>query len=305
MPEKRTAFRAVPFFLFILVFGAVAHAETLTVATYNVENYGPADRITEAGFRPDYPKPESEKRALRRVIHGLNADVLALQEMGGSAHLEELRRDLRSEGLDYPHAVLASASDANRHVALLSKRPLIDATTHTDLTFAYLGARETVKRGLLEASVSTATGKITIFVVHLKSRFTDAADDPSSAVRRGAEASAIRDRVLQRFPTLGNTRFLIVGDCNDGKTSKAVAHLQKRGKTEVAELLPAVDSRGEAWTHAYRREESYSRVDHIFAAPGLVAAVKGGAARIYDGDGVRQASDHRPVLVTLDLEKER
>jgi endonuclease/exonuclease/phosphatase family metal-dependent hydrolase len=64
-------------------------------------------------------------------------------------------------------------------------------------------------------------------------------------------------------------------------------------------LLPAADSRGELWTHAFRREESYSRVDHIFVSPALRSAVQNGAARIYDGPGVREASDHRPVVVTL------
>lgn len=73
-------------------------AETLTLATYNVENYGPAKRVTEAGYRKDYPKPEAEKAALRTVLRGINADVLVLQEMGGAVYLEELRRDLKAEG---------------------------------------------------------------------------------------------------------------------------------------------------------------------------------------------------------------
>src|SRR5689334_15007580 len=163
------------------LFLSLAQAETLTIATYNLENYGPADRMTEAGFRKDYPKPEAEKRALRAVIKGLNADVLVLQEMGSRQHLEELRRDLKNDGCDYPFSELASAADEDRHLALLSKRPLKSVTTHTDLQFAYFGAKEPVKRGMLEASVSTASGDITLFAVHLKSRFTDRPDDPLSA----------------------------------------------------------------------------------------------------------------------------
>jgi hypothetical protein len=53
-------------------------AEKLTVATYNIENHGPANRVTEAGYRKDYPKPESEKRALRGVIRALNVDAVVL-----------------------------------------------------------------------------------------------------------------------------------------------------------------------------------------------------------------------------------
>src|SRR5262245_3168459 len=121
--ESMPWFRALRLCVVALSLG-FAQAETLTIATYNLENYGPADRMTEAGFRKDYPKPEIEKRALRTVIRGLGADVLVVQEMGTKPHLDELRRDLKSEGCDYPFAELAFASDADRHLAVLSKRPL-------------------------------------------------------------------------------------------------------------------------------------------------------------------------------------
>jgi endonuclease/exonuclease/phosphatase family metal-dependent hydrolase len=285
----------------LLNLAGVCHlrAETLTVATYNIENYGPADRMTEAGYRKDYPKPEAEKQALRRVIRALNVDVLVLQEMGGQPYLDELRRDLKAEGLDYPHAALATAADADRHVALLSKRPLQAVRTYDTLEFSYFGAKERVKRGLLEATVMTADGEVTLFAVHLKSRFTERPDDPTSAIRRAGEATAIRDAVLKRFPAPAEAGFIVLGDCNDGKTSRALTHLEQRGKTTVAVLLSAADSRGEVWSHYYRREESYSRVDQILVSPALLPAVATGAARIYDGAGVLDASDHRPLIVTL------
>ena len=277
------------------------NADTLVVATYNVENYGPADRVTEAGFRKDYPKPEAEKRALRTVIRGLNADVIVFQEMGDAAYLGELRRDLQSEGVVYAAAVVLDADDADRRVAVLSKRPLKRVVQHTDLSFSYFGAREKVKRGLLEVVLGTDAGEVTLFGLHLKSRFTDRADDPLSAVRRAGEATAVRDRVLQRFPTPGAEKFVMLGDCNDDRASKPLTFLEARGRTVVAELLRATDSRGETWTHYYRKNETYSQVDHVLVSPALKASVVGGTARIYDGEGVRDASDHRPVVVTLEL----
>lgn len=280
----------------------LAGANTLTIATYNVENYGPANRMTAGGFRPDYPKPEAEKQALRAVIRALGVDVLVLQEMGGEPHLAELRRDLKTEGLDYPHAALARAGDADRHVAILARHPLQRVTTVADIDFPYFGGREKVKRGLLEATIATAAGEVTLFGLHLKSRFTERPDDVASLERRVGEATAIRNHVLKRFPVPREAKFLILGDCNDGRRSRALGLIQKRGRLEIARLLPAADSRGEVWTHFYRREESYSRVDHILVSPGLRSHVQGGAARIYDGPGVRDASDHRPVVVVLTLE---
>lgn len=284
-----------------LVLGSALSAGTLKVATYNVENYGPANRMTADGYRKDYPKPEAEKRALREVIRGLNADVLVMQEMGAQPYLEELRRDLRAEGVHYPHAALAAASDADRHLAILSRLPLNAVATHTDLEFTYFGAKENVKRGLLEATVATPAGDVTIFVLHLKSRFTERPDDPLCGLKRAGEAVAIRDRVLRRFPHPSEARFVVLGDCNDGRAGRPAAALQRRGKTEIAVLLPAADSRGEAWTHVYRKDESYTRVDHIFVSPGLKNQVKENSARIFDGTGVREASDHRPVCVVLEF----
>lgn len=280
-------------------------AETLTVATYNVENYTAANRMSEAGYREDYPKPEAEKAALREVIRGLNADVLVLQEMGPQPYLDELQRDLKQAGLDYPHAVLLDGPDADRHVALLSRRELKAVQPHPALEFTYFGAKEKVKRGLLEARIATAAGEVTIFGLHLKSRYTDRPDDPLSAQRRLEEALAIRDEILRRFPEpgQGGVKFLILGDFNDARTSKPLQRLRERGKTIVAEVLPAEDSRGETWTHHYRKEDSYSRVDHILVSAGLRPSVRGGRATIYDGPGSNEASDHRPVVVTLEFGK--
>mgnify|MGYP001603107197 CR=1 FL=1 len=86
-------------------------AGTLTVATYNVENYTSANRMTEAGYRQGYPKPEAEKDALRTVIRGLRADILVLQEMGPRPYLDEFQRDLKRDGCDYPQAILLEGAD--------------------------------------------------------------------------------------------------------------------------------------------------------------------------------------------------
>ena len=78
----------------LLALAAALGAETLTVATFNVENYTLADRMVEGVFRQEYPKPEAEKAAVRRVIRAIRPDVLALQEMGAAPFLEVLQRDL-------------------------------------------------------------------------------------------------------------------------------------------------------------------------------------------------------------------
>lgn len=280
---------------------AWAPAETLRIATYNVENYGTADRVIAAGYRRDYPKPEAAKAALRAVIRAVAVDVLILQEMGGPAYLEELRRDLRAEGLDYAFGLVLDGDDENRHLAVLARQQPIAVTPHADLTFRYRGGEGRLKRGLLELTLATSAGQVTVWGLHLKSRFTDHPDDPMSAKRRAGEATAIRDLILARNPDPTAARFVILGDFNDGRTSQAVRFMGKRGKTTIADLLPATDSRGETWTYAYRKEDTYQRVDHILVSAGLRPLVAGGKAEICDVPETMGASDHRPVVVTLQL----
>lgn len=299
-PARRSG-RTWTLLLIIVLLGQPA-AEALTIATYNVENYTLADRVIEAGYRTAYPKPEREKAALRRVIRDLDADVLALQEVGGEEFLRELQRDLASEGVIYPHATVLLAADEERRLAVLSRRPFSQVQRHVDLTLTYFGEQVPVSRGLLEVRVPASGGEVTLFVVHLKSRYTDRDDDPASARRRAGEAVAVRDRVRERFPDeeAATARFLILGDFNDHPRSRAVAALTRIGETRtLAGLLPAADSRGHAWTHHFKRDDTYSRVDHVLVSPALASAVTGGGARIHDGEAVVEASDHRPIVVRL------
>lgn len=286
--------------LVALLLAVAAHA--LTVATYNVENYLVTDRMADGAYRQAYPKPETEKTALRLAIATIAPDILALQEMGKPPFLAELQGDLKADGHDYPHAIVLEAADEARHVAFLSKVPFKEVREHKAVPAKYLGVSDVVKRGVLEVTVATDRGDLTLFVAHLKSRRTERKEDPEGAEQRLAEAVGFRDLVLRRFPEPDKAMFVLLGDFNDNRTSKPLRALQKRGDTVVGEILRAGDSRGDNWTHAYRREDSYSRIDFIIVSPALKPHVaNGGNARVYDGPGAREASDHRAVFMQLDL----
>lgn len=286
-----------------LLFLAALVAQAITVATYNVENYLITDRLVDGVFRKEYPKPEAEKAAVRQAIKAMAPDLLAVQEMGALPFLEELQRDLKAEGLDYPHLALVQGVDQDRHVAILSKVPFKDVRRHAQVPVSYLDRADFVQRGVLEVTIGTNEGDLTVFVLHLKSRRTVRPDDPESVAQRSAEAEAVRDLVLQRFPDPTQAKFVICGDWNDTRGSRAVRALQKRGDTVVGELLRAADSRGDTWTHLYRREDSYSRIDYLLVSPALRPFVaNNGTARIFDGIEIGAGSDHRPVFMQLALE---
>ena len=113
---------------------------------------------------------------------------------------------------------------------------------------------------------------------------------------------AVRDLVLSRYPDPTKGRFIICGDWNDTRASKPVRALQKRGDKVVGEIVRATDSRGETWTHFYRREDTYSRIDYFLVSATLQPFVAADRATIWDGPGVGEASDHRPVFLQLKLD---
>jgi len=279
----------------------VAAAQALTLATFNVENYTVADRMVDGVYRKAYPKPEKEKAAVAQVIAGIAPDILAVQEMGTQAYLDEFQRELRAAGQDFKFAVVLDAADPDRHVAVLAKFPCKEVKRHGEVATRYLEVSDVVKRGVLEVIFATDEGDLSVFVIHLKSKRTERPDDPESALQRAAEAEAVRDLVLARFPHPAQAKFIICGDWNDTRSTRPVRALQKRGDTELGEILRAADSRGEAWTHYYRKEDSYSRLDYLLVSPALKPFVAGGQAKIWDGAGAGEGSDHRAVYVELKL----
>ncbi len=304
--------------LAVMAATAARAADTLTLATYNVQNYTLENRqLAEGGgFRPDYPKPEAEKAALRAVIRKLDADVIAFQEMGGPAFLEELRRDLASEGVSYPYGEAMLAADEKRGLAVLSRVPLGAVTPHRDLAGVRTAAAastaaatpEPVRRGLLEVEVPwpEGGGVVTLFIVHLKSRLTDDKTDPAADEQRAAEAVAVRDRILQRVPkpveadeggTTNTARYVVIGDFNAVPGSRPLRAVQAKGKREIATWLDAADSRGHRWTHAYATQAVYSRFDHVLVSSALLPAVE--RAWIEDAPETALASDHRPLVLRM------
>jgi endonuclease/exonuclease/phosphatase family metal-dependent hydrolase len=287
-------------------------AQDMTVVTWNVQNYTLTSRRIEEGFRPDYPKPEAEKAALRRALRALAADVVVLQEIGGEAFARELQRDLAAEGLRYDHAEAMLAVDAERGLGVLCRQAPSEVRRHTDLEFMWAGVPTRVRRGLLEVAWAGEAGAPPwrIFVAHLKSRRTEDDADPLAAKLRAAEAVAVRERIIARMAEVAGEptgavpgaravagRFLILGDLNDSPGSRPVEAMGARGKLTIAEWLDAADERGHRWTHAHAAEANYSRLDHAFASCELRPAVQ--RAWIVDSPDTAAASDHRPVVLRL------
>lgn len=275
---------------------------TFRVATFNLENY--LDQPMDT--RP--AKSAASRARIRESLHALGAQVVALQEMGGTNELLELRASLRAEGLDYPYWDHVAGADPHIHVALLSQFPITARRPHTSDSFLLLGRKFRVSRGFLEADLRVnARYSFTLITVHLKSRRP--VPEADEAELREQEALLLRDLIDARLRARPEANLVVLGDLNDTKDSPSVRALIGRGKFALFDTRPAErngdtepaagrhsESRQITWTHHYAKEDSFSRLDYILVSKGMLREWLRAETCVLASPDWGVASDHRPIV---------
>jgi endonuclease/exonuclease/phosphatase family metal-dependent hydrolase len=276
---------------------AAPDAQALRFISHNVENWLAMERNVDGKVLPDAPKPDEEKRALVTLIARHKPDVFGVCEIGSRADLADLRERLKKAGVDLPHLHHHQGSDDVRALGLLSRYPIVPAAAPADTAFRLAGQRQEMLRGILDATVTTPDGRAFRFLgVHLKSKRETSRYD--QAQFRLQEAHRLRDHVEKILTADATARLIVFGDLNDTRRSQAVTAVAGAyGSGRQLLPVPARDSKGQMWTHHWRFEDVYSRIDYIFLTESLRPEADFDNARVLEDPEWRQASDHRPLLV--------
>ncbi len=278
------------------------HAEETNgfrIASYNVENYITMPRRIDGKLRAKAGKPESERDAVVRMVGSIRPDVLGLQEMGEPGQFSDLQRRLRKSGLDFPYSEYLQAADTSRHIALLSRIPIVEHHSQNDLPLRVNGVTLHSPRGILDVTVEPVSGeRIRILCVHLKAKLEVAEYDQADL--RLAESQYLRRYVRDILRTDPSARLVLMGDFNDTKNEKEIWQIM--GKPEWPDsltALPLADDRGEFWTEFWSYADVYSRIDYIMVSKKLETEVDSGQSGIARPSFWSEASDHCPVYLTL------
>lgn len=300
--------RSVVIALALFLCSRFADAETFRVAEYNVENYLAEATDTRSA------KTAEAKAKVRESIRALKPDVLALEEMGSTNALLELRDSLKAEGLNLPYWEHVSGFDTNIHVAILSKFPLAARRPHTDDSFLLSGRRYRVSRGFAEVDVQVNMNySFTLIAAHLKSKRAVAQAD--EAELRLEEAKVLREKIDARLAANPNVNLVVLGDFNDTKDSPSTKAVIGRGKNKLIDTRPAErngdntpspnpawEPRNVTWTHYYGKEDSYSRIDYLLISPGLAREWVTNETYVLTLPNWGVGSDHRPIMATFEAE---
>lgn len=290
-------------FLCVLLFSSGLRAQTFRVAAYNVENY--LEQPTKT--RP-HAKSAEARAKVRESIRAMNPDVIALEEIGDTNALLELRDSLRSEGLNFPFWELVGGFDTNIHVSVLSRLPITARRPHTNEDFLLNGRRFEVSRGFVEADLRVSAGySFTIIAAHLKSRRP--VPDADEADERLGEARILRRLVDQRLTANPDLNLIVLGDFNDTPDSPAIKEILGHGRNRLVDTRPAErngdnappdegrrEPRNVVWTHYYGIADTYSRIDYILLSPAMARAWVPGETYVLSVPNWGVGSDHRPLV---------
>ena len=284
-------------------------ADTIRIATYNVENY--LDQPTESRR---FTKSAAAKAKIRESIEAVNPEVICLEEMGTTNALLELRASLRTDGLFFPYWEQVQGRDTNIHVAALSKFPIIARHPQTNDLFLLSGRRFQVSRGFLDVDIQVRTNFIfTLLGAHLKSqRPVPEADE---AELRLEEAKLLRNHVDALLQADPNAKIVVLGDLNQGPSAPSTKALIGHGKFKLVDTRPAERNgdnlpnpnpryapRNVVWTHYYGAEDSYSRLDYILVSPAMAREWVKHETYIPTIPNWGIGSDHRPIVATFKIE---
>ena len=277
-----------------------AQAGEILFVSYNLENYFTSTRSTDYGMRMEAAKSAKAVSAEVKIISQINPDILGVCEMGGPEDFDDFKARLKSLG--YVDFEYVNGPDPDRHLALLSKFPIIARNSRESIPYELNGVPEKVKRGFLDVTIRVAPGmELRCIGVHLKSKL---ATTQGEALIRRHEAHLLREhiaRILQESPT---TKLMVYGDFNDTKNEPALQEIiGPQGSKQGLKDLWLRDEQGDRWTYYWKQADAYTRIDYLMTSSALFSQVDLKKSKVYRSLDWNEDSDHRPIIASIKTPK--
>ncbi|MFN5580768.1 MAG: endonuclease/exonuclease/phosphatase family protein [Akkermansiaceae bacterium] len=256
--------------------------------TYNLKNWLTSSQNPE--------KSNESKNAIVEILIASDADIIGLSEIGSEADVLEIQKLLKQTGKDLPHFYHTGGTDPIRHLAILSRFPIV-STTQPEITIT--GTEHSMLRGILDASIQIQDQTIRFIGIHLKSKRI--VPDYDQEELRIHEAEHVRKYIDSIFSKNPETHLIAYGDFNDHIESLSTKTILGNYRSQN-HLTPIhiSDQNGDNWTHYFGSQDSYSRIDFITVSKSLKPIINQKKSRIITTPNWQKASDHRAIMVSFD-----
>lgn len=295
----------------------------IRIATYNIENFFDKESPAGEGGSTTPAKPEAHRKAIAAVIHAMNADVLALEEVESKDTIAAFR-DAYLADMGYAHITSIDAGDPRGiEQSILSRFPIKDEQNWPGVPLAgvhpdKLGKKPNpdagkpllLKRSPLRATVvvpadapNAAPTEIAMFVVHHKS-------GPYYSYLREAEGAKVLEFVRDYEKEHPGVPAIVLGGFNARATEKSITIYTSGGMIDA--MSGVSPGAGGVESQPFMSHVSGRTIDHILVnapAAAMVALdtrfVLGTPQRPENVDWRNTdppsgyASDHLPVVIDL------
>lgn len=282
---------------------------TVTLGQYNVKNwFEPEDADSTMGKRV---KREFNLTQMARNIDRSGADVVTLNEVGTSLENVKELFDQKLPG-KFPYIAMRDTNDARGiHVAVISRYPITNVVSHTDVRFPLADGSSEAKfsRDLLRVDIDVKGIPMTVYTTHAKSRHGSASNDPTQPggiEHRIASAQATVQIMQSEMKAYPGRFYALMGDLNDNTDDTSVQAILNPPTGEkmfdTLDHLPEADRR--TWPANPNKGKGHApeQFDHIIVPESLRPNVVD--SRIIDIPGISQeASDHLQIVATVNLPK--
>ncbi|MBQ7529013.1 endonuclease/exonuclease/phosphatase family protein [bacterium] len=268
--------------------------QTLIVGTYNVQNM-----FTRADIRHGMKIPVKSRTSLNALAENIrqaDADIVALQECTSRQTLSDfLENHNLSE--NYPHIAHVSGNDFRGvNVAVISKYPFTEVTSHKDVRFPLVDGSGEGKfsRDFLRVDVDingNNEADFTLYTAHSRSRLP--VGSVKAEVKRISEAKAMREIAESEMKRYPQRLFVITGDLNDGSQDTSLQTLLKPSSEQEEWVDSLADKPREeqiTWPSYRSKYNDYpaEQLDHIIFPKSAQKQLANSKVNCYNNN----ASDH-------------
>lgn len=232
----------------------------LKIATYNVENLFDLEKSNYRykEYEPNGPSLWNQRnyniklKNIAKVIKDIDADIIALQEIGSLKALKDLRVAIKKQGLYYQYYSLANKKNTVIKVAILSKIPFIySKELQVTSSFKY--------RDILETKFKVEGQELYLFNNHWKAK-------------SGPESMRIvsAKKLKRRTQEIGeNKNIILLGDFNSDyeeyiKFKRNSRHNDTYGKTGINHVLKSIDPDEDGFYNLWYDTPKKNRYSYIY-----------------------------------------
>jgi endonuclease/exonuclease/phosphatase family metal-dependent hydrolase len=278
---------------------STAPATTIRVVHYNLRNWLDMERRVGGEIKGSAPKPEPEKKALIKIVAAARPDVLGVCEVGPEKDVIDLQARLKAAGIDLPHRAVHTGADAVRHLAVLSRFPIVSDQSPSNLTYRLGDQDMPFQRGILDVTLQvTPDYRLRLLGNHLKSRREVVEGDQQ--IMRRQEALLLRRHLEAVLAGEPDVNLLVYGDFNDTKNEQSIRIVQGQfGEKDYLRDLWLEDVDGYRFTYYWSVPDRYERIDFAFVSNGLWPEIDMKQSFIGKDEEWLKASDHRPLVMAL------